>query len=156
MKALQFPKLTNEQMYYLRKLSGYVFCVHNHKDDSATMYCWQEHIGGRGSDEIGSCLWDYLNKLPIYVCSVSIWADRCSGQNANFFLISMLMHFSVFRSVSVELHPFETGHSFQICDSNFSLIERKLPSVIELPEQVENIILQSRDDPSPFKVERMT
>jgi len=46
----------------------YVFGIHNYGDESGTMY-WSEKVGGRGSDEIGSCLWHYLNTLPIHVTS---------------------------------------------------------------------------------------
>jgi len=134
MKSLQVPKLPNEKMYYLRKLSTYVFGVHNYRDKSATMYWWSEDVGGRGSDEIGSCLWHYLNALTSNVKSISIWADRCSGQKCQL----VHHHFALLRNVVVEFHLFETGHSFQACDGDFSLIERGLPTVMQLPREIQN------------------
>jgi CRISPR/Cas system-associated endoribonuclease Cas2 len=155
MKSLQLPKLSNEKMYYLRKLSAYVFGIHNYKDDSVVCYWWGEHVGGRGSDEVGSCLWNYLHSLPHQMESLSIWADRCAGQNANWYVVSMLFHFAALRNITIEYHLFETGHSFQACDSDFSLIERVLPQKMELPDDIEVAIREARPQ-RPFKPIQMT
>jgi len=72
MKSLQFPRLTNEKMYYLRKLSAYVFGIHNFKDNSAEMFYWSENIGKRGSDEIGTCVYQYLSNFSPDITSISI------------------------------------------------------------------------------------
>ena len=59
---LPVPTLTHSAMFYLRQLWVYNFGIHICKDDSAVMCVWNETIAGRGSDEIISCLLQFLSQ----------------------------------------------------------------------------------------------
>ena len=52
-------------------------------DNDVVMYCWPEIVGKRGSDEVISCLHDYLSKLPPGVMTLRLYSDGCGGRNKN-------------------------------------------------------------------------
>lgn len=84
---------------------------------------WHEGLAGRGSAEVGSCLWNYLkenaNGKPFVLMS-----DTCSGQNRNIFVTALLLH--AVRELDIPRIDqcfFEPGHSMMECDSVHSRIE---------------------------------
>jgi len=63
-------------MYYKRKLCCYNFTVHEQaQPHEAHCYLWSEVDGKRGSNEIGSCLLQYLHSLPDSVTEVLMFSD---------------------------------------------------------------------------------
>jgi len=52
-------------------------------DNDVVMYCWPEIVGKRGSDEVISCLHDYLSKLPPGVMTFRLYSDGCGERNKN-------------------------------------------------------------------------
>ena len=91
--VLQMPSSDVSLLYYSRKL-----CVYNLRFDSsappneAHCYCWSEVEGGRGSNEIGTCLFQWLSQLPPSVKEVSFYSDTCGGQNRNQNVAALLMY----------------------------------------------------------------
>ena len=64
--VLQLPVTEASQMYYSRKLCVYNLCVYNAAPpNNATCYCWSEVEGGRGSNEIGTFLFNRLFQLSL-------------------------------------------------------------------------------------------
>ena len=62
---LPVPTLTHSSMFYLRQLWVYNFGIHVCSDQSAIMCVWNQCIAGRGSNEIVSCLINYVStKTP--------------------------------------------------------------------------------------------
>ena len=55
-QTLPCPRISTGLAYYLRKLWVYNFCIHDIKKGKGTMFVWDEATGGRGSDEVASCL----------------------------------------------------------------------------------------------------
>jgi len=53
-------------------------------------YMWHEAIGGRGSNEIASCLYQEIINLPSNVNHVITYSDTCGGQNRNINMAAML------------------------------------------------------------------
>lgn len=45
-------------------------------------YCWHEGLGGRGSNELGSCVLNYLRRLGPNA-NVIFYSDNCPGQQKN-------------------------------------------------------------------------
>lgn len=66
-KTLPTSLLTTNKVYYLRQLWTYNFCVHDLVSGISFMYVWNETIGQRGSQEIGSCLIKVTHKQQAYI-----------------------------------------------------------------------------------------
>ena len=69
-----------------------VFCFHT---QTHTYYQFTEEGADKGSDEVGSVLYDWIcnaklrEKRPFK--KLHIWVDNCSGQNKNHYLVCMLL-----------------------------------------------------------------
>ena len=50
------PRVSTGLAYYLRKLWVYNFCIYDVTKGKASMFVWDETMGGRGSEEVASCL----------------------------------------------------------------------------------------------------
>ena len=88
--------------YYDRKLCCYNVTIYEQgQPHNAHCYLWSEVDGRRGSNEIGSCLLQYLQSLPQSVQEISMFSDTCGGQNAT--KISWLYYFMQFTQVTIWL-----------------------------------------------------
>lgn len=84
-------------------------------------------MANRGGNEIASCLYEHLQKLPQTVKNITFYSDCCPGQNRNSYVALM---FAIFTASSENVdtidHKFlEPGHTHMECDTDHSLIERK-------------------------------
>lgn len=157
-QVLFVPTLTHSDMFYMRQLSCYNFCVNLSDNDQSYMCVWHEGIGSRGANEIASCLLKVLNKFDItQKDELYIWSDNCVGQNKNrmmLFLYIFLVSIGMFKNIH---HKFlVSGHSFLQCDRDFSLIEKRkkvLPCYV--PSDIHNVISTAKVH-RPFKVVEMT
>jgi len=52
---------------------------------------WDESVAKRGSLEIASCLWLWLEHLPASVKRVTLYSDSCSGQNPNINMAGVIL-----------------------------------------------------------------
>lgn len=68
-QVIFIPTLTHSQMFYSRQLSVYNLCIHVANSNETIMNIWDETIGGRGGNEIASCLLNYCFRWS----SWSIW-----------------------------------------------------------------------------------
>ncbi|XP_068083375.1 uncharacterized protein [Anabrus simplex] len=59
-QTLPTPKLTAGPAFYKLKLWMYNYEIHDCGTNKGYMFLWSENEGGRGSDEVGSCLIKYL------------------------------------------------------------------------------------------------
>lgn len=57
-------------------------------------YFWHEGDGQRGTNEIGSCLLIYLEKIAANYKNVEItfYSDNCCGQNKNRYIIALFLY----------------------------------------------------------------
>jgi len=145
------PQLRNSSSFYLRKLCNYNFGLDDSSLDTSTMHLWSETIAHRGANEICSCVWSYVRSNYSVLNrgqkrELTIWTDRCSGQNNNIFLLFTLMKLArqnYFTSFNHKL--FYTGHSYNSCDRDFSQVENKQRvSDILVPNDIEKVIKDSR------------
>ena len=126
--VLQLPCTAASQMYYSRKLCVYNLCVYNAAPpNNGFCYCWVEVEGGRGSNEIGTHLLEWINSLPHTVTEVTLYSDTCGGQNRNQNIAAMFMyadqHSTTLKCIT---HNFlESGHSHMECDSMHAAIEHE-------------------------------
>lgn len=148
------PALTHSDMFYKRQLSCYNFACHLSDFNKAYMCMWHEGIGGRGGDEVTSCLLHLLNKAEIvYKRKLIIWSDNCAAQNKNrmmIFLLLFLVAQGIFDEVTQKF--LMSGHSFLSCDRDFAVIEkRKRRSKPIIPEDLHGVV-RSAKHMNPFQV----
>lgn len=124
--VLQVPSSDASLMYYKRKLCCYNFTVFEQaQPNDAHCFLWSEVDGKRGSNEIGSCLLQYLQSLPDMVGEVSLFSDTCGGQNRNQNVAAILLYAvnSIDHINVIEQKFLESGHTYMECDSMHSAIE---------------------------------
>ena len=147
-KVLVTPDCVNaSQMYYSRKLSSFNLSVYNIATKQTGNFIWNETEGKRGSCEIGSILYKYINSLPTHVTHICFFSDKCSGQNHNQFISCMFYHaLQTTTHIKIIDHKFyESGHSQNEGDSVHAAIEsnkRNLP--VYAPSEWHNVIRTAR------------
>nr|CAI5832490.1 unnamed protein product [Callosobruchus analis] len=106
---IPYPHLAVSDVFYLRQLWLYNFCVYSCKHKKGVMHLWPETEGKRGVIEVLSCLDRY----------------GCRGQTHNNYVVQCL--FSLVhegRLDSIEWTLPIRVHSYLPCDRLFSVIER--------------------------------
>lgn len=90
------------------------------------MMTWTENVAKRGSNEILSCLFEFLNNIGP-MSHLRTWSDSCAGQNKNFNLIAFYQYLILHKYFDVIDHKFpEVGHSYLDSDRDFGRIEKVL------------------------------
>jgi len=144
------PKLSIGEVFYARQIWLYnLTFVRQTEDDTQTkndvsIYTWLEMEAGRGSNEVGSAVLDYLTKLESSLhgregLTLCLFSDACSSQNKNTVMLCLLGRFlqrsKVFCNI---LHFFPVrGHSYMPPDRVFGRIEktfRKAESIVSPAE----------------------
>jgi len=125
-QVLPSPCSNVSTLFYKRKLSCYNLTVYDMATKDATLYMWHEAIAGRGSNEIASCVFDYLKSLPSNVTDVIMYSDTCGGQNRNINFSTMCLYATAkCRNLMTVHHKYmESGHSHMEVDSVHSMVER--------------------------------
>lgn len=128
-KTLPLPRIPTNIVFYKRQLWVYNAGVHSAKNDRGYCYVWVEGMAGRGSQEVGSCLFKHIKcYLPTTVKHLTLWSDACGGQNRNIkitlFLKSILHTTTNLQTITMNF--LMSGHSFLPNDTDFSDIESEL------------------------------
>lgn len=122
--VLQLPYSAVSEFYYARKICVYNLTIFEGFGKNAYCFCWNELNGKRGSNEIGSILLMYIEKMPSTVTEMSLFCDTCGGQNRNQQVAAALLYAVHHTHLNViELKFLESGHSHMECDSMHSAIE---------------------------------
>lgn len=156
--VLTTPKGSAGQIFYLRKLAIYNLTVYNLGNQDGVCYLWDETQGKRGSNEIASCIYNYVLSHP-ETKEVTMMSDGCGGQQKNSNFSAMCLRLiSVHPNLNLINHKFfETGHTEMECDSIHSKIEKKAKFVpVYTPEGWAQIIRSARMNPRPFQVNNLT
>lgn len=159
-KSLAFPKLSCQQAYYKRNCYLYNLGCHELSSKLAFMYCWDETIGSRGSQEIGACVIKHIQSRASTAEHVVMFSDTCTGQNRNIKISLLLMKFLSGKDsgqVSIIDHKFMTsGHSYLPNDCDFASIENYSKSQpIYCPSDWHTVIIRARKK-NPFHLTVMT
>lgn len=76
--------LTNVQSFYLRKLWTLNLTIHDDTLNKATCVLWDETKGGRGGNEIASCVLKWALQLKEtesdIIEELTIWSDNCQTE----------------------------------------------------------------------------
>jgi len=110
---LQLPTSDVGPLYYKRKLVLHYFTIYeSSKPNAGFCYLWPETVGKRGANEIGTCLFQYLQSLDPKVKHVIFFSDSCSGQNRNQYVSSLMLYAVQTLPVKVIDHKFPVpGHT---------------------------------------------
>lgn len=152
-KNLNLPNKSTNDFYYNRKLTYQSFNIHQLSTDDVFLYCYDETVAKKGSDEVASFLYDHItSKVSEEVTHLELFCDSCAGQNKNFTLIRfldyMVHHKKRFTSVTVTFP--ERGHSYMECDRDMGPVNTK--SSASVPEDWIKIFKEARKHPRPFNV----
>lgn len=152
-KNLNVPNISTNDAYYRRKLSFFMFNIHQLSDSESYFFTYPETSGKKGADEVCSFLWDYVcNHLATDVQDLTIFCDSCGGQNKNYTVFRMLhyiVHYITRLNSITVVFPIR-GHSYLECDKNMGLVNQK--SLVELPQQWNDVVQSSRSKPKLFVV----
>jgi len=102
--VLSVPCSLVSDVYYKRKLSCYNLSFYNLGNKNGHCFLWDESQGGRGSCEVGTCLYLYINSIAGGVSpikEVTLYSDTCGGQNRNRFIAAAL-HFTALNLPNIQ------------------------------------------------------
>jgi hypothetical protein len=114
----------------VEKLAVYNFTIFDATMKEGFCYVWDQTVGKRGSDEINSCVLDFIEqKVKKGMKELHSYSDNCSGQNKNQFLFSMLCMAAEKFGIKIIHRWLEKGHTQMECDSMHGRIEIKVKRV---------------------------
>ncbi|XP_041968863.1 uncharacterized protein LOC121725818 [Aricia agestis] len=89
--VLPCPIGQSSAFFYKSKLNCYNFTVSNINDDTTVCFFWHEGLGKRGANEIGTCVYKFLEELSSKQPNKDIifYSDNCCGQQKNKFVFIM-------------------------------------------------------------------
>lgn len=122
-------------------------------DTNGYCHLYDEVNGTKGCNEVATCIYEYLKKLPSTVTHITTWSDTCAAQNRNHHLMSMFIYAvnSIDNLNTVDVKYLESGHSYLECDSMHGIIERKLKRhQVYSPPEMRMILETARIDPKPY------
>ena len=145
--------------YYSRKLCVYNLTVwEGKKPDDGHWFCWPEIEGKRGSNEIASCIFRCLEKLPSSIHEVSLFSDTCSGQNRNQQMAALMMWYiqRTSHDINIITHNFlESVHSMMEVDSMHAAIEHEKKYIDTFTMHDWRTIFMSSRRKNPYKVQSL-
>ena len=130
-EVLQCPTSGESSLYHKRKLNVYNLTVYGYRNGQGHCNIWSEVDAMRGSNEIASYVFSYLNELiNQQVKDVILFSDSCGEQKRNKKILSVLWYaLGTMRFRSIE-HV--SGHSQNEGDSMHSTIERSSRNIAVL------------------------
>lgn len=126
-QCLPTPLVNSSVSFYKRQLWTYNLTMHETTQSKVRCYMWHEAEGGRGANQIATCLYRELFHLPEKVKNVVLYSDTCGGQNRNSHVAAMFLTIMQNRThLEVIDHKFMvSGHSHLECDVDHGLIEKQ-------------------------------
>ncbi|XP_028166463.1 uncharacterized protein LOC114357160 [Ostrinia furnacalis] len=158
-KTHPLPKIPSNIAYYKRQLNLYNLGIYIGSNKKSIFNLWLEHEGGKGTQEVGSCLRKYiLNNIQHPITELILWSDSCGGQNRSIKLVLMLIHTMQHHSSlkSITMRFLLSGHCFLPNDANFGVIETRLKTqqrLYTLEDYAESITMSKKQ--KKFEVTRM-
>lgn len=143
-------------LFYSRKLAFYNLSIYESNSKAGYCYLWSEVDGCRGSNEIISILFLYLNSVDEskVVNDIALYCDSCPGQNKNHKVLSMLHYFLSKCSKNIKtitINYLLPGHTYMPVDSIHACIDKNVKKkVIWAPSEWSTVIRNSRINNGPY------
>ncbi|KAB0803299.1 hypothetical protein PPYR_00269 [Photinus pyralis] len=159
-KVLVTPKSEVSIFYYKSKYATYNFTVYDIGNHKGYCYVWHESVAKRGANEIGSCLWKFLDTAANNknIQEVIFYSDNCGGQNRNRFIFSMFQLAACVFNKKITHRFFEKGHTQNEGDCMHAVIEnaKNRQQVVYTPEQWVTLIRMAKVTGTPYDVTEMS
>ena len=126
-QILPIPKLkSTKQSFYRTRMHCYNLCFYVKNKKQGYCYMWSQVEGGRGSNEIATCLRRFVDEHLTDSRHIVFYSDGCPGQNKNSAVVAVLAHMAHNSQPGqvIDLKFFATGHSHMEVDSVHAAIER--------------------------------
>lgn len=92
-QVILLPIAADSKLFYHRRLTHFNLTIYDVATRDCSCYVWHEGLGKRGSCEIATCLYKYLNNLyDKNVKEVFLLSDGCCGQNKNSAIATRMLH----------------------------------------------------------------
>lgn len=182
---MQCPKGETSSFYYVSKLNCINFTIaeltkktlkmRNNSDaedlgayNNVYCYFWDETQAKRGSNEIGSCVYEYIKNLSEKssdqnILHITFYSDNCSGQNKNKYITSLYAYMvAKLPNIGSITHKFLiTGHTQNEGDNVHSLIEKEIKKSLKSgpiysPHEYISLIKSAKKSGTPFKVHELS
>ncbi|KAI8420441.1 hypothetical protein MSG28_008931 [Choristoneura fumiferana] len=160
------PQGEVSSFYYISKLNLLNFTITELVTKKTNCYVWHEGQGGRGVNEIGSCVLMYLKKLNDNATKdldVVFYSDNCCGQQKNKFMLAMYQYaINEYPKLKSITHKFLIkGHTQNEGDAIHSTIQRNISKALKsspifVPDQYITLIKTARKTGTPYNVLELT
>lgn len=166
--VLPCPTGNASSFYYVSKLNVYNFTISNLHASEVFCYVWHEAEALRGSNEIGSCLYNFLETLDAQAntdspIDVIFYSDNCAGQNKNRMIFSLYFYaVTKLQNIRSITHKYLiTGHTQNEGDNVHSVIEKQITrykksAPIYAPHQYVTLIRQAKKTGNAYNVIEMS
>ncbi|CAG9787842.1 unnamed protein product [Diatraea saccharalis] len=157
-KVLNTPQSEVSLFYYKRKLATYNFTIFDMGKRKGYCYVWDETIGRKGSNEISSCVFDFIKtKVEEGYKEFNFYSDSCGGQNKNRTVFAMYAYATKIFNINIHHHFFEVGHSQSESDAMHALKERrKKNKIIYIPQQWVTLIRCAKSNGELYEVQEVS
>lgn len=147
--------------YYKRKLNTNNFTIYDATNKKGYCYMWHEGQGGRGANEVGSCIINFLKSRNEE--NIMFYSDNCPGQNKNKFIISVYLYcVQVLQTKSIRHKYLVSGHTENEGNGMHSCIEQQKKRALKsgplyVPAQVVTIATCSKKkQETPIQLQKWT
>lgn len=156
-KVLGVPQSEVGIFHYKRKYPVYNFTVFDASRKKGYCYMWHLQIAKRGSIEIGSCLYNFIEEqYHKQINKISFYSDGCTGQNKNRFVFALYLFAANKFKLEIIHRFFESGHSQNEGDSMHACIERAMKNKqIYTPDQLYGIVMNAKQTGEKYQVKEM-
>ncbi|XP_045450125.1 uncharacterized protein LOC123658877 [Melitaea cinxia] len=156
-KVLGVPQSEVGIFHYKRKYPVYNFTVFDATRKKGYCYMWHAQIAKRGSIEIGSCLYNFIEEQHNkQINKISFYSDGCAGQNKNRFVFALYLYAAIKFKLEITHRFFESGHSQNEGDSMHACIERALKNKkIYTPDQLYGLVMNAKQTGEKYNVKEM-
>ncbi|XP_026804418.1 uncharacterized protein LOC113547996 isoform X2 [Rhopalosiphum maidis] len=159
--SLNTPIGYDKNLYYSRKFSVSNLIVIENITQNSYCYLWGETIGNRGSNEIVSCIHDYLIKVDQRksVKSVILLCNSNARRNKNKAMLLMMYHaleYELNFITEIKLIFLLPGHTCLPVDSLILTIDRFIKNkTVWVPSEWPTLIRNARSNSIPLEIVEM-